>query len=85
MFWILIPYQIYALQVFIPILWADFFKNIYFFGCVRSQLWHAQSSLCLVGSFVVVQRLSSCGTWALECEGSVASELGLNYPRYVGS
>ena len=29
MFWILIPYQIYASQVFIRILWADFLKNIY--------------------------------------------------------
>ena len=33
------------------------FFNIYLFGCVRSWLWQ-------VGSFVVVQVLSSCGVRA---------------------
>lgn len=30
------------------------------FGCLRSQLLHMGSSLCHVGSFAVVHRLSSC-------------------------
>lgn len=35
-------------------------KDIYLFGCVRSELHH-------VGSFHVVHRLCSCGPWAQAC------------------
>ena len=49
-----------------------YFFNIYLFGCIRSQLRHAGSSLWHTGSFVVACRLfvatrgllSSCGVWA---------------------
>ena len=49
----------------------SFFKKIfiYLFGCIRSQLRHAGSSLRHAGSFVVVcGLLSSCGTWALQLQ-----------------
>ena len=48
------------------------FKSIsYIFGCVGSQLLHAGSLLCHVGSFVAAHGPSSCGLQALERVGSV--------------
>ena len=46
-----------ALMLDIGEISVTLFFNIYLFGCVRSWLWQ-------VGSFVVVQGLSSCGVRA---------------------
>ena len=91
MIWIFIPFQIYALQVFIPVLWADFLKVFLYLAAsglsgstcsLHRVLWELLLWCRL--PFVVVQRLSSCSTWALEHEGSVAAELRLSYPEVCG-
>ena len=46
---------------------------IYLFGCVGSWLWYVGSSLCYERSFIATHRLSSCGTWAPGCVGSVTA------------
>ena len=54
MFWILIPYQVYALQVFIPILWAAFLKKYLF-------LWLRLVSVVARAVFIVSCGIFCCG------------------------
>ena len=53
--------------------WYSFKSIIYIFGCTGSQLLHAGSSLCHVGSFVAAHGPSSCGLQVLEHVGSVTA------------
>ena len=62
------------------------FKNVfYLFGCIESSLQHVESSLVHVGSFIAVHGLTSCGTGALEREGSVVKHMGFLAPCRVES